>query len=52
MKTKARFTLKKMLMLFAMVPLVVGMVLAVIVAARELTTNLEEQTKNTRQETI
>lgn len=47
MKTKARFTLKKMLMLFAMVPLVAGMLLAVIVAARELTTNLEEQTKNT-----
>lgn len=47
MEKKARFTLNKMLMLFAMIPLVVGMVLAVIIAAREITTNLENQTKNT-----
>ena len=47
MEKKARFTLNKMLMLFAMVPLVIGMILAVILASRELSTNLEDQTKNT-----
>lgn len=44
---KLSFNMSKMLIMFALIPLCVGMIVAVILAATQITSSLEEQTKLT-----